>query len=53
MIRTEGKLLVESGGDFQIGQFKWLPFELDGGVAGKDIDLEITGSLNDGYWRIA
>jgi len=52
MIRSEGKLLVESGGEFNIGQFKWLPFEMDGGLEGKEIDLEITGSLNDGYWRI-
>ncbi|USK36606.1 hypothetical protein LIT25_28085 (plasmid) [Bacillus sp. F19] len=52
MLSSEGKLLVESGGDLQVGQFKCLPFELDGGAAGKDIDLEITGALRDGYWRI-
>ncbi|MDQ0220837.1 hypothetical protein ELQ35_21025 [Peribacillus cavernae] len=53
VIRSEGRLLAESGGEFNPGQFKWIPFELDGGMEGREIDLEITGALKDGYWRIA
>ncbi|MGM0875053.1 MAG: hypothetical protein ACQEWV_09655 [Bacillota bacterium] len=45
-------MLAESGVELNIGQFKWIPFELDGGVEGREIDLEITGALKDGYWRI-
>ncbi|WP_338787244.1 alkaline phosphatase D family protein [Metabacillus sp. FJAT-53654] len=52
IIRSEGKLLAESGGELNIGQFKWIPFELNGGAEGREIELEITGALKDGYWRI-
>lgn len=53
IIRSNGKLLGESGNEpLNVGQFKWINIELDGGTEGKEVDLEITGALNDGYWRI-
>jgi alkaline phosphatase D len=53
IIKSEGRLLAESGGELNLGQFKWISFELDGGAEGREIDLEITGALKDGYWRMA
>nr|WP_246625272.1 alkaline phosphatase D family protein [Fictibacillus nanhaiensis] len=52
IIRSDNKLLAETGRTLDAGQFKWLSFELDGGSAGKEIDLEITGQLGDGAWRL-
>jgi alkaline phosphatase D len=52
IIRSDNKLLVETGGQLAPGQFKWLNFELDGGAEGREIDLEFTGELGDGAWRL-
>jgi alkaline phosphatase D len=52
IIRSDNKLLAESGNELSPGQFKWIHFELDGGTSGKETDLEITGALLDGWWRI-
>jgi phosphodiesterase/alkaline phosphatase D-like protein len=52
IIRSEGNLLGESGEELYPGQFKWITFDLDGGALGREIDLEITGALKEGFWRI-
>lgn len=53
IIQSEGKFLADSGNEaLNVGQFKWIQFQLDGGPEGREIDLEFSGALNDGYWRL-
>jgi alkaline phosphatase D len=53
MVRIDGSLVAESGDDvIPEGQFRWIDFEVDGGADGRELDLEITGDLREGYWRI-
>lgn len=52
-ISVDGVPLASSGeGTIPQGDFRWLEFELDGGPDGRTVDLVITGSLRDGYWRL-
>jgi phosphodiesterase/alkaline phosphatase D-like protein len=53
IVRENGELLAQSG-DKTIpeGRFEWFGFELDGGPSGRTADLEITGDLRAGYWRM-
>jgi alkaline phosphatase D len=52
IIRSDNKLLAETGGTLSPGQFKWIHFDLDGGNDGREIDLSLTGELGDGWWRL-
>lgn len=53
IISTDGQRLGESGARIiPQGSFAWFDFELDGGEAGRTVDLDLTGELRDGYWRV-
>lgn len=53
VVSEDGQKLGESGSSIiPQGSFKWFDFELDGGDAGRTADLEFTGELRDGYWRL-
>lgn len=52
-VRVDGQEVGNSGNDvIAAGQFRWFNFELDGGDTGRTADLEISGSLRDGFWRV-
>ncbi|MEJ7873469.1 MAG: alkaline phosphatase D family protein, partial [Rubrobacteraceae bacterium] len=53
IVRENGDLLAQSGNnEIPEGRFEWFDFELDGGAAGRTADLQVTGDLRDGFWRI-
>jgi alpha-glucuronidase len=53
IVREDGRLLAESGNEIiPEGQFRWFGFDLDGGATGRTADLELTGDLREGYWRL-
>ena len=53
IVHEGGQLLAESGNEIiPEGQFEWIGFDLDGGVTGRTADLELTGDLREGYWRL-
>ncbi len=39
-------------GEIPEGRFEWFDFGLDGGAEGRTADLQITGDLRDGFWRV-
>lgn len=52
-ISENGQVLAESGDEIiPQGQFEWFSFVLHGGTEGRTTDLQITGDLRDGYWRL-
>jgi len=52
-ISADGVPVASSGeGTITQGGFRWMEFELDGGPSGRAVDLGLTGSLRDGYWRL-
>lgn len=52
-ISENGVELARSGNsEIGGGQYVWFNFELDGGPSGRVADLELTGSLREGYWRL-
>ncbi len=52
-VREAGTVLGSSGDSIIAqGDFRWFAFTLDGGTAGRTADLDLVGSLRDGYWRV-
>lgn len=53
IVSSEGRVLAQSGGEvIPAGEFRWVQFELDGGASGRTVNLELTGALRDGHWRV-
>lgn len=49
---TRRDVLRWGGATIPRGSFRWFGFELDGGDAGRDVDLQFTGTLRENYWRV-
>ena len=41
-VSTGGQTLVDLASPLDIGTFKWFKFDLDGGAAGRDVDLDFA-----------
>ena len=53
-ITMDGQVVADSGpAPIPQGSFRWIDWSMSGGTAGADVDLTITGSEGDRYWRIA
>jgi outer membrane protein assembly factor BamB len=52
-VLESGHELASSGNQIiPQGQYRWMSFGIDGGPSGRLADLELRGSLRDGYWRL-
>jgi hypothetical protein len=53
-ITINGQVVGDSGpAPIPQGSFRWIDWKMSGGAAGTDVELTITGSEGDRYWRIA
>ncbi len=53
IVSIAGQVVAQSGPhEIPEGRFVWVEVPLDGGAAGQPVDLELTGELRDGYWRL-
>jgi alpha-glucuronidase len=52
VVFADGERVADTGELLGAGQFKWLAFELDGGAAGRTVDLRFVGEDYQGYWRL-
>lgn len=52
-VASEGHTLVHLATPLPTDTFQWLRFSLDGGVSGRDIDLDLNADNPGGYWRFA
>jgi cytochrome c len=51
MPKADGRTLVPSGGNLAAGEFAWERFSLDGGPAGRTVDLVLSNDAGN-YWRL-
>lgn len=53
IVGIAGRVVAESGPQaIPAGQFVWVEVPLDGAAEGQPVDLELTGDLREGYWRL-
>lgn len=53
IVSIAGRVVAESGPRvIPEGRFVWIEVPLDGGAQGRPVDLELTGDLRDGFWRL-
>jgi alpha-glucuronidase len=52
VVFADGERVAETGELLPAGQFKWFGFELDGGAAGRTVDLRFVGEDHEQYWRV-
>jgi hypothetical protein len=52
VVFADGERVAETGELLPAGQFKWFGFELDGGAAGRTVDLRFVGEDHEQYWRL-
>jgi hypothetical protein len=53
IVTIDGAVVAESGNEeIPQGRFEWIGFSLDGGSAGRTVDMQLTGALRDGFWRL-
>ncbi len=52
-VSSGGQTLVDLQSPLATGTFRWLPFTVDGGAAGQDVDLDFTAHVAGQYWRFA
>jgi len=53
IVSIAGRVVAQSGPQvIPAGRFVFVEVPLDGGPAGRDVDLELTGDLREGFWRL-
>ena len=53
-VAIDGAVVADSGpAPIPQGAFRWIDWPMSGGPDGADVDLTLTGSEGDRYWRVA